>query len=82
MAEKGRANAVPERRKGFAQVLGRAKKGFDQLCWRKTPLWILINGTTRRCEVKYGVIASHTESGWETDQMIVDQIRWLSAEIA
>jgi hypothetical protein len=46
------------------------------------PCWILATGKTSRSESKFGshpdVILKHTESGWSTDQMMVESVTWLS----
>jgi hypothetical protein len=48
----------------------------------KLPFWILTKGKTNCSETKFGshldVILKHTESGWCTDQMMVEYVTWLS----
>jgi hypothetical protein len=52
----------------------------------KLPLWIVAKGKTKRSEAKFGshpeVIIKHAESGWATENLIVEYIQWLHEEIA
>jgi hypothetical protein len=52
----------------------------------KLPLWVLTKGRTVHCEPKFGshpkVILRHSESGWATENVIIEFIKWLHQEVA
>jgi hypothetical protein len=52
----------------------------------KLPLWVLAKGRTVHRERKSGphpkVILRHSESGWATENIIIEFIKWLHQEVA
>jgi hypothetical protein len=51
----------------------------------KLPLWIIAKGKTQRSITKFGkhpeVVFKVSESGWTTEQLMLDYLDWLSARI-